>query len=176
MSLPINSPVEVYPARLPSTYTINAVLSLDNSHSVDIVTLCSLQCINYPFALIIHAQIGIILNPIAYRVDGIMYPTSKCVFMSCFHKYYYRQGYFKLKMWVSNFVQVLEERIQHIEYMPPVPEEYYQPNGREIQPKPVGEEAGVIVFQYYPMSAVNYVSMTCAVLFYRCIYSRYECY
>lgn len=50
--------------------------------------------------------------------------------------------------------------------MPPVPEEYYQPNGREIQPKPVGEEAGVIVFQYYPMSAVNYVSATCNIQFY----------
>lgn len=50
--------------------------------------------------------------------------------------------------------------------MPPVPEEYYQPNGREIQPKPVGEEAGVIVFQYYPMSAVNYVSTACNIQFY----------
>lgn len=49
--------------------------------------------------------------------------------------------------------------------MPPVPEEYYQPNGREIQPKPVGEEAGVIVFQYYPMSAVNYVSTVQPVIY-----------
>lgn len=43
--------------------------------------------------------------------------------------------------------------------MPPVPEQYYHPTGREIQPKPVGDEAGTIVFQYYPMSAVNYVSV-----------------
>lgn len=56
--------------------------------------------------------------------------------------------------------------------MPPVPEEYYQPNGREIQPKPVGEEAGVIVFQYYPMSAVNYVSTTFNMQLYLFIYSR----
>lgn len=56
--------------------------------------------------------------------------------------------------------------------MPPVPEEYYQPNGREIQPKPVGEEAGAIVFQYYPMSAVNYVSTTFNIQFYLFIYSR----
>lgn len=58
------------------------------------------------------------------------------------------------------FDQVLEERIQHIEEMPSAPEHYYQPHGREIQPKPVGEEAGTIVFQYHPMSAVNYVSVT----------------
>lgn len=56
--------------------------------------------------------------------------------------------------------------------MPPVPEEYYQPNGREIQPKPVGEEAGVIVFQYYPMSAVNYVSTTFNIQFNLFICSR----
>lgn len=63
--------------------------------------------------------------------------------------------------------------------MPPVPEEYYQPNGREIQPKPVGEEAGVIVFQYYPMSAVNYVSTVQPVIYsFIFLYytSRYECY
>ncbi|KAK6641374.1 hypothetical protein RUM44_013083 [Polyplax serrata] len=54
--------------------------------------------------------------------------------------------------------QVLEERVQHIDYIPPSPELYYQPTGKEIQPKPVGEEDGTIVFQYYPMSAVNYFS------------------
>nr|CAD7259570.1 unnamed protein product [Timema shepardi] len=54
--------------------------------------------------------------------------------------------------------QVLEERIHHIEYVPPAPEQYYQSTGKEVQPKAVGEEAGQVVFQYYPMSAVNYVS------------------
>ncbi|XP_075213726.1 nna1 carboxypeptidase [Lycorma delicatula] len=54
--------------------------------------------------------------------------------------------------------QVSDERIQHIDYLPPLPELYYQPTGREIQPKPVGDESGTIVFQYYPMSAVNYFS------------------
>ncbi|KAJ9594580.1 hypothetical protein L9F63_027438, partial [Diploptera punctata] len=54
--------------------------------------------------------------------------------------------------------QVLEERVQHIETSPPLPEQYYQPTGREVQPKPVGEEAGQVVFQYYPVSAVNYFS------------------
>lgn len=51
----------------------------------------------------------------------------------------------------------MDERVQHIEYTPATPELYYQPTGKEIQPKPVGEESGTIVFQYYPMSAVNYV-------------------
>ncbi|XP_063240662.1 cytosolic carboxypeptidase Nna1 [Bacillus rossius redtenbacheri] len=54
--------------------------------------------------------------------------------------------------------QVLEDRVHHIEYVPPTPEQYYQPTGKEVQPKPVGEEAGQVVFQYYPMSAVNYFS------------------
>nr|XP_018913737.1 PREDICTED: cytosolic carboxypeptidase NnaD-like [Bemisia tabaci] len=39
-----------------------------------------------------------------------------------------------------------------------MPESYYQPTGNEIQPRPVGDEAGTIVFQYYPTSAVNYFS------------------
>lgn len=56
--------------------------------------------------------------------------------------------------------QVYEERVQHIEYTPSEPEPYYQPTGREVQPKPVGEEAGSVVFQYYPMSAVNYVRIS----------------
>ncbi|XP_018336175.1 cytosolic carboxypeptidase Nna1-like [Agrilus planipennis] len=54
--------------------------------------------------------------------------------------------------------QVLEERIRHIQYVPPSPHPYYNPSGDEIQPKPVGEECGIIVYQYYPISAVNYFS------------------
>ncbi|KAI5730858.1 hypothetical protein M8J77_000932 [Diaphorina citri] len=57
--------------------------------------------------------------------------------------------------------QVIEDRVHHIEYNPPYPEEYYMVTGREIQPNPVGEEAGTVVFQYYPMSAVNYFSRSC---------------
>ncbi|KAB0799155.1 hypothetical protein PPYR_07035 [Photinus pyralis] len=52
--------------------------------------------------------------------------------------------------------QVLDEKVRHIYYVPSVPEPYYLPNGREVQPKPVGEELGMIVYQYYPISAVNY--------------------
>jgi hypothetical protein len=55
-------------------------------------------------------------------------------------------------------LQVLEERVQHIDTPLLAPEKYYQPTGFEVQPKPVGEEAGQVVFQYYPVSAVNYVS------------------
>jgi hypothetical protein len=58
----------------------------------------------------------------------------------------------------TTYTQVLEERVQHVDTTLLTPEEYYQPTGREVQPKPVGEEAGQVVFQYYPVSAVNYVS------------------
>lgn len=57
-----------------------------------------------------------------------------------------------------NYVQVLNGRVLHIYYVPSTPEPYYNPNGMEPQPKPIGEECGTIVYQYYPMSAVNYVS------------------
>lgn len=46
----------------------------------------------------------------------------------------------------------------HIEYVPTIPEPYYQPTGRELQPRPVGEENGEVVYSYNPISAVNYVS------------------
>lgn len=46
----------------------------------------------------------------------------------------------------------------HISYIPPTPEPYYLPTGNEAQPKPIGEDCGIIVYQYYPISAVNYVS------------------
>jgi hypothetical protein len=58
-----------------------------------------------------------------------------------------------------SYVQVLDERVQHVDTSLSAVEEYYQPTGREVQPKPVGEEAGQVVFQYYPVSAVNYVSV-----------------
>ncbi|CAG5056032.1 unnamed protein product [Parnassius apollo] len=54
--------------------------------------------------------------------------------------------------------QVVEERIQHITWSPASPEPYYIPTGKELRPQPVGEDAGTVIFQYYPMSAVNYFS------------------
>lgn len=53
----------------------------------------------------------------------------------------------------------MDERIYHIEYAPETPEPYYQPTGKELQPRPVGEENGVVVFNYQPISAVHYVSL-----------------
>ncbi|XP_019868764.1 cytosolic carboxypeptidase Nna1 isoform X2 [Aethina tumida] len=54
--------------------------------------------------------------------------------------------------------QVLDERVTHISYVPPTVEPYYVVTGTEVQPKPVGDECGIIVFQYNPISAVNYFS------------------
>ncbi|GAB0093380.1 Nna1 [Sergentomyia squamirostris] len=55
-------------------------------------------------------------------------------------------------------LQVLEERIYHIEYVPETPEPYYQPTGKELQPRPVGEENGIVIYNYNPVSAVNYTN------------------
>lgn len=52
--------------------------------------------------------------------------------------------------------QVLDERVCHIEYVPEQAEPYYQPTGSELRPRPVGEENGVVVYNYNPVSAVNY--------------------
>ncbi|XP_055371529.1 cytosolic carboxypeptidase 1 [Condylostylus longicornis] len=52
--------------------------------------------------------------------------------------------------------QVLEERVYHIESTPEIPEPYYKPTGHELRPRPVGEENGIVVFNYNPVSAVHY--------------------
>lgn len=54
--------------------------------------------------------------------------------------------------------KVLDDRVFHIAYVPSTPEPYYQSSGQEIQPRPVGEENGTVVYMYNPISAVNYVS------------------
>lgn len=59
-------------------------------------------------------------------------------------------------------LQVLEERVYHIEYVPETPEPYYKSSGKELQPRPVGEENGIVIYNYNPVSAVNYVSTTTA--------------
>lgn len=55
--------------------------------------------------------------------------------------------------------QVIEERIIHIPYVPPQPEPLNVPTGNELKPRPVGQENGIVVFTYCPISAVNYVSI-----------------
>ncbi|XP_033238547.1 cytosolic carboxypeptidase Nna1 isoform X5 [Drosophila pseudoobscura] len=52
--------------------------------------------------------------------------------------------------------QVIEERITHIPYVPAQPEPLNIPTGNELKPRPVGEENGIVVFSYSPISAVNY--------------------
>ncbi|XP_034124771.1 uncharacterized protein LOC117581551 isoform X12 [Drosophila guanche] len=54
--------------------------------------------------------------------------------------------------------QVIEERITHIPYVPAQPEPLNAPTGNELKPRPVGEENGIVVFSYSPISAVNYFS------------------
>ena len=69
-------------------------------------------------------------------------------------------------------LQVLDERIYHIDYSPETPELYYKVTGKELQPRPVGEENGVVVFNYNPISAVNYVSFKLFTILY--IYFIYK--
>ncbi|KAH8308543.1 hypothetical protein KR044_001741, partial [Drosophila immigrans] len=52
--------------------------------------------------------------------------------------------------------QVIEERVVHIPCVPPHAEPLNVPTGNELKPRPVGEENGIIVFTYCPISAVNY--------------------
>ncbi|XP_044737315.1 cytosolic carboxypeptidase Nna1-like isoform X4 [Chrysoperla carnea] len=52
--------------------------------------------------------------------------------------------------------QVLENRVNHIEYIPPTPEPYYESTDVEPQPQPVGSDIGTVVFEYHPVSPVSY--------------------
>lgn len=49
--------------------------------------------------------------------------------------------------------------MHHIDYAPVKPEPFYKATGRELQPRTVGEENGVIVYNYMPISASHYVSL-----------------
>lgn len=61
---------------------------------------------------------------------------------------------------------MVEDKIQHITWSTASPEPYYISTGKELQPQPVGEDAGTVIFQYYPMSAVNYVSKKTVISFF----------
>jgi len=39
-------------------------------------------------------------------------------------------------------LKVLDERVYHIEYAPEQPEPYYKSTGKELTPRPVGEDHG----------------------------------
>ncbi|XP_023566627.1 cytosolic carboxypeptidase 2 isoform X2 [Octodon degus] len=43
--------------------------------------------------------------------------------------------------------EVLQDKVRHIEWIPPEPEYFYQPTGKEKVPKIVGEERGTVVYQ-----------------------------
>lgn len=66
--------------------------------------------------------------------------------------------YIETSLLLAGYFQVVDERIHHVIWCPATPEPYYVPTGKELRPQPVGEDAGTVTFQYYPMSAVNYVS------------------
>lgn len=66
--------------------------------------------------------------------------------------------YSSLILFIFVQFQVLDERVYHIDSVPELPEPYYQQTGSEPRPRPVGEENGIVVFNYNPVSAVNYVS------------------
>ena len=52
--------------------------------------------------------------------------------------------------------KVLPQRIKHIRSVPGVPEIFYDPTGKEPCPRPLGEDHGMVVFDYMPTSPVNY--------------------
>ena len=54
------------------------------------------------------------------------------------------------------FFKVLPQRIKHIRSVPGVPEIFYDPTGKEPCPRPLGEDHGMVVFDYMPTSPVNY--------------------
>ncbi|XP_074854693.1 cytosolic carboxypeptidase 2 [Carettochelys insculpta] len=56
--------------------------------------------------------------------------------------------------------EVIEEQIQHIEWVPPEPEPFYQPTGHEPAPPVVGEEKGTVVFRINPVAKGSY--FTCS--------------
>ncbi|CAG0883205.1 unnamed protein product [Cyprideis torosa] len=52
--------------------------------------------------------------------------------------------------------QVSPEKIHHLDSCPEEPELFYTPSGYEPKPQPVGEEEGIVVYQYLPTCAVNF--------------------
>jgi len=57
-----------------------------------------------------------------------------------------------------DILQVIPEKIRHVEYIPITPEAFYVPTGREPRPKPISDDLGTVIFRYYPTNVTNYVS------------------
>lgn len=61
----------------------------------------------------------------------------------------------------EQYFQVLDDAVTHVYPTPSShleKESLYKFTGKEIQPKQVGEDSGELIFKYYPISSVNYVS------------------
>ncbi|XP_075785025.1 cytosolic carboxypeptidase 2 isoform X3 [Pelodiscus sinensis] len=56
--------------------------------------------------------------------------------------------------------EVIEEQIQHIEWVPPEPEPFYQPTGNEPVPLIVGQAKGTVVYRIRPAAKGSY--FTCS--------------
>nr|XP_032631755.1 cytosolic carboxypeptidase 2 isoform X4 [Chelonoidis abingdonii] len=56
--------------------------------------------------------------------------------------------------------EVIKGQIQHIEWVPPEPEPFYQPTGNEPAPLIVGEEKGTVVYHIKPVAKDSY--FTCS--------------
>uniref|UniRef100_A0A8D2LTZ3 Cytosolic carboxypeptidase 2 n=1 Tax=Varanus komodoensis TaxID=61221 RepID=A0A8D2LTZ3_VARKO len=52
--------------------------------------------------------------------------------------------------------EVIEDRIHHIEWVPPEPEPFYQPAGNEFAPEVMGEDYGTVVYFIDPASKDTY--------------------
>ena len=48
--------------------------------------------------------------------------------------------------------------MRHLDATPEGPEPFYVSSGYEPKPQPVGEDEGIVVYQYLPTCAVNFVS------------------
>ena len=44
----------------------------------------------------------------------------------------------------------------HVKSAPCTPEVFYNPTGKEPQPRPLGEEHGTLCYEYSPSSPVSY--------------------
>ena len=64
--------------------------------------------------------------------------------------------YLDYKLQFPFTLKVLPQRIKHIRSVPGVPEIFYDPTGKEPCPRPLGEDHGMVVFDYMPTSPVNY--------------------
>ncbi|XP_038621151.1 cytosolic carboxypeptidase 2 [Tachyglossus aculeatus] len=51
--------------------------------------------------------------------------------------------------------EVIKEKIHHIEWIPPLPEYFYQPTGQEKVPQIVGEEKGTVVYHIDSAASAN---------------------